>query len=194
MSLSEDPVINTILNGVKEDLNVTLANKRLRATVILVYCGIDAMAFLDMPEEQSEVRRADFVRWCDRYIRFPCKEQLTGADLYGARCAMLHSYSGESKMSREGKCRVVGYMHESIPQVRYAPQIDPGQVLVCVKGLKEAFFRGIDDFLVYAFAKKDKAKIVEQRMRLFNHQYEFSPATCGEGAEPGHDAALAGAI
>ena len=37
------------------------------------------------------------------------REQLTGLDLYGARSALLHEYSVFSRLSREGKCRVIGY-------------------------------------------------------------------------------------
>jgi hypothetical protein len=39
------------------------------------------MAFLGMPENQIDVTRQDFIQWVDRYIHFPCKEQLSGLDL-----------------------------------------------------------------------------------------------------------------
>jgi hypothetical protein len=72
------------------------------------WCGIDAMAYLALPASNEDVTRSDFVRWVDRYMKFPCEEQLTGLDLYGARCAMLHSYAMASDLSRKGKCRQVG--------------------------------------------------------------------------------------
>ena len=101
--LQQDPIINAIYKGIKLDIETVLTHKRYRAAIILIYAGMDAMAFLDMPAGQDEVTRTDFMKWTDRYIRFPCKEQLTGADLYGARCSLLHVYGADSRMSRTGK-------------------------------------------------------------------------------------------
>jgi hypothetical protein len=168
--LLRDPVFNCINDGIKGDIDVALAHQRLRAAVILLYAGMDAMAFLDMPAGQEEVVRTDFIKWTTRYIRFPCKEQIAGADFYGARCAMLHAYGIKSRMSAAGKCRMIAYMDQSIPEVRYAPQVDSTMVMVSVPALKDAFFKGIDAFLVEAFADKIKRPILEQRLGWFTAQ------------------------
>lgn len=97
--LQRDPIINAIQNGIKHDIEVALTNERYRAATILIYAGMDAMAFLNIPAGHTEVSRDDFIRWAERYVRFPCREQLTGADLYGARCAMLHAYGVVSPRS-----------------------------------------------------------------------------------------------
>jgi hypothetical protein len=160
-----DPLINAIENGIKEDIRIAHAKKRFRAVIILIYSGMDTMAYLDLPAGRDEVTRDDFIRWAERYIRFPCKEQLTGADLYGARCAMLHVYGVSSRLSRAGKCRQIGYMDHSVPEIRYNPSISKDLVLVSVAALKDAFFKGIDAFLVNAFANKAKAPVVEARFQ-----------------------------
>jgi len=82
--LSRAPIVNTVHSGIKEVIRVTLENRCLGATLILVLSGIDAMAYLQMPTDQVDVTRRDFVRWAERYIEFPCAEQLTRLDLYGA--------------------------------------------------------------------------------------------------------------
>src|SRR5580704_4026785 len=115
VELSHDPIANAIQDGIKGDIELALSNGRLRATVILIYAGMDAMAVLDMPAGQEEVTRTDFIKWTTRYIRFNCKQQIAGADFYGARCAMLHGYTIKSRMSGAGKCRMIGYMDESVP-------------------------------------------------------------------------------
>ena len=51
-----------------------------------------------MPATHTEVASKDFIQWAFRHIRFPGTEQLTGEDLYGARCALLHSYTAQSKL------------------------------------------------------------------------------------------------
>jgi hypothetical protein len=133
----------------------------------LILSGIDSMAYLNMPESQTDVRKVDFIDWADRYIEFPCEEKLTGSDLYGARCAMLHSYGVVSKMSRDGKCRMVGYMSKAIPEVRFNPDVNKNLVLVSVPAFANAFYKGIDRFLINLFTNKEKAKIAEERLKWF---------------------------
>lgn len=164
IDLARDPVINAINNGIRRGIEVTVANGCYGSAAILIYSGIDSMAYVSMPSNQLDVKPKDFIAWADRYIRFPCKEQLSGADLYGARCGMLHNYGVRSRMSRSGQCRLVGYMNKSIPEVRYNPTKDKSTVLVSVPALAEAFFRGVDKFLVDVFSDKTRAPLAERRM------------------------------
>jgi hypothetical protein len=163
--LSRDPIINAVHNGIKRGIRVALENDCFDSAVILILSGIDAMAYLAMPASQEDVTRSDFVRWVERYIKFPCKEQLTGLDLYGARCAMLHNYGVASDLSRKRKCRQVGYMDKSVPEVCYAPNVSRDMVLVSVPALADVFFSGVDKFLVDLFLDKKKAPIAEQRLK-----------------------------
>jgi hypothetical protein len=146
--LRRDPIVNAIYGGIKKGIQVTIEHGCFDSAVILILSGMDSMAYLNMPAGQEDVTKNDFVAWVERYIKFPCKEQLTGLDLYGARCSMLHSFGTVSKLSREGKCRLVSYMDKSIPEVRYNPAVSKELVLVSVPGLAEAFFIGLDIFLV----------------------------------------------
>jgi len=84
--LKHDPIINAIQKGIKDDIEFNQSAGRFRATLLLIYAAIDAMAFLNMPANQSDVTRKDFIDWAERYLKFPCKIQLKGSDLYGARC------------------------------------------------------------------------------------------------------------
>ncbi|KQC08570.1 MAG: hypothetical protein APR62_04460, partial [Smithella sp. SDB] len=130
--MERDPISKAIYGGIKRGIQVAVENNCYGSAVILILSGIDSMAFLNMPESQTDVTRTDFIDWVNRYMKFPCKEKLTGADLYGARCAMLHTYGVVSKMSREGKCRMVGYMSEAVPEIRFNPKVNNNFVLVSV--------------------------------------------------------------
>jgi hypothetical protein len=167
--LHRDPVINVINNGIRRGIQVALDNDCFGSAVILIYAGIDAMAFLNMPGKQEDVEMCDFIEWVDKYIKFPCKEQLTGKDLYGARCGMLHNYSAFSRMSRNGECRNIGYMDHSVPEIRFNPEVSKSLVLVSIKALAKAFFEGLDKFLIDVFSKKEKADIVEERFKKLVH-------------------------
>jgi hypothetical protein len=166
-------LINAIHNGIKRGIRVALENGCLGSAVILILCGIDAVAYLAMPASQEDVTRTDFVRWVDRYIKFPCKEQLTGLDLYGARCAMLHNYGVASDLSRKGKCRQIVYMDISVPEVRYEHNVSRDVVLVSVPALADAFFSGVDKSLVDLFLDKKKAPIAEQRLEKLVQNIPF---------------------
>ena len=163
--ISTDPLINAVHNGIKRGIRVALENDCLGSAVILILSGIDAMAYVGMPAGQEDVTRNDFITWVDRYIKFSCSEQLSGWDLYGARCAMLHSYATASDLSRKGKCRQIGYMDKSVPEIRFNPSVSMDLVLVSVPALADAFFSGIDQFLVDVFADKKKRPIADQRLQ-----------------------------
>ena|SRR3990172_563770 len=170
--LSEDPIINVIHNGIRKGITVTLENGCEGSTAILILSAIDAMAYLSTPDGQEDVTKTDFIDWVDRYIRFPGAEQLTGADLYGARCAMLHSYGVASRMSREGKCRMIGYMDISNPPIRYNPTVSKELVLVSLPALKTALFDGMDRFLVdvYKDPTSKTAKLADERFGNLVHK------------------------
>lgn len=174
---ARDPIHNAIQEGIKEDIRIALEHKRFRAAAILIYAGMDAMAVLDMPAAQTNVTRTDFIRWANKYIRFPCVNQVTGEDLYGARCAMLHTYGVVSEMSRQGKCRMIGYADHQVPEIRFNPSVANDLVIVSLQGLRDAFFTGIDRFLVDAYADKAKAAAVDARLEMFVMQYKKNYGT-----------------
>src|SRR2546423_14465589 len=59
--------------------------------LILIYSGIDAMAWLNRPETQSDSSRADFVLWAEVYLEKGGCFNVSGDELYAARCALFHS-------------------------------------------------------------------------------------------------------
>ena len=178
-SFIQDPVINAVHSGIKCGIRVTLEKKCLGSAVILILSGIDAMAYLGMEAGRDDVSRSDFVEWADRYIKFPCKEQLTGLDLYGARCAMLHSYGTASALSRTGKCRQIGYLDKSVPEVCFNPTVSQSLVLVSVPALAEAFFTGVDRFLVDLFADRNNAPLAENRLKTLVQSFPFNEENSG---------------
>ena len=171
--LTRDFGTNFVLLQLKRSIRVLLEAQCWTATVVLVYSGMDTMAWLGMPAGQEQVTRRDFIDWATRYVRFPCQEQLTGEDLYGARCGMVHQYGAESDMSRRGRCRLVVYSDECVPEVQFQPSINADLVLVSVPALADSFFKGVDRFLVDIFADKSKASAVEARILKITHEYRI---------------------
>jgi len=59
---------------------------------------------------------------------------------------------------------MVCYMDKGVPEVRSKPDVDD-LVIVSVSALADAFFEGIDAFLVDLFSNKEKAAIAEERLK-----------------------------
>lgn len=171
----KESISNVIHEGIKRGIEVLLERKCYGSVVILVYAGMEAMAYLNMPASQQDVTRRDFIAWAEKYIRFPCAEQLTGLDLYGARCSMLHSYSVVSELSRKKKCRMVGYMNRSVPEVFSNPRVSKDLVMVSVEGLAEAFFKGVDRFIIDLFGDPTRAPLARKRLRKLVHAFPYKP-------------------
>ena len=176
-TITNDPINNAIYDGIKRSIRVCLENNCVGAATILIYTGIDTMAYLSMPEKQSDVTKVDFAAWCDKYIRLSGPLQIRGIEYYGARCSMLHSYGIESKLSREGKCRKIGYMIRSIPVIRFDPQIDPDFLLLAIDALAEAFFVGVDRFLIDVFSDPRLSSTVNHRLQNIVVQYATPDAS-----------------
>jgi hypothetical protein len=134
-NLTRDPIVNVVYTGIKHPIRLLIDSECFPAAVTLIYSGMDAMAFLNMPPQQTDVTCDDFVQWAERYIHFPCQEQLSGLDLYGARCSVLHTHGIKSRLSRQGKCRMVGYADHMVPEVSFRPKVSADLVIVSIRGL-----------------------------------------------------------
>lgn len=77
--------------------------------LILIYSTMDTMAWLNRDETHYDVTRSDFLSWVETFLLPDSGLSCLSIDLYAARCSMLHSYSAESKLSREGKASQIFY-------------------------------------------------------------------------------------
>lgn len=72
------------------------------AAVTMAYVCIDTMAFPSMPSGQASQTRADFIPWVEAYLKGHPDQpyQYKGADVYAARCSLLHAFGAEADMHR----------------------------------------------------------------------------------------------
>ena len=66
-------------------------------TLILIYAGIDSIAWLGAENVSGPVG-VRFMAWVDRYLLTAKPLACTSADLYSARCGILHSLTGDSDL------------------------------------------------------------------------------------------------
>ena len=169
--MSPEPSKGTLTNIVEQigrGIQVCLENDCHGSALILIYSAIDAMAFLGLPEGRDEVKADDYIKWCERYMPLCADCSVTGDELYSARCGIVHTYAIDSRRTRSGACRLVGYADRMEPPVRYVPSIDKNFVLVSIAALADGLFSGMDKFLVDRFSDQTVRPIIEKRLdRLY---------------------------
>lgn len=118
------------------------------AAAVMVCIGIDAMTFLSMPAGQDKQRGVDFVAWVDEYLKAAedSTYQYDGRDVYGARCAMLHTYSIEADYHQQHPDVKKFSYHDGGPHA-YSPELNPGLVVIGINSLVHDFSRAVLAFL-----------------------------------------------
>lgn len=77
-------------------------------TLVLLYSAIDIAAWLSNDDPTAKVGKR-FTTWVDQYLLKAKSLHCTSADIYGARCGVLHTLTPESDMSDKGKARLICY-------------------------------------------------------------------------------------
>jgi len=120
------------------------------AGVILLYSLIDAMAWLWRDPSHHDVTGADFIEWVNRYMLPAPGIHVSADDIFGARCGLLHSLTGESRRHRNLQARKVSY-RRTVPggerwivQIHMAETLEPFSVNIDVLG--EAILKAIEKF------------------------------------------------
>ena len=86
-----------------------LEERQILPCLILLYAGMDVMASLEAtPGEKVNVY---FKRWVETYLLPLTSWKCTAVDLYGARCAIVHTFTPDSDLSKRGTAKVIYYAH-----------------------------------------------------------------------------------
>jgi hypothetical protein len=76
--------------------------------LILLYSGVDIAGWMASDNPTTTVRES-FTAWVDKYLRPEVALGCTTLELYGARCAVVHTLTTESKLYEAGQVRKVVY-------------------------------------------------------------------------------------
>lgn len=92
------------------DAITTLYQKSLFGhLLVVIYSTIDTLGFLDAPADQESASGESFKNWVKKYLlQYPGIE-FDETDLWSARCAVLHTFTTQSRLSRSGNARELQY-------------------------------------------------------------------------------------
>lgn len=118
---------------------------------ILLYSSIDILSSLTRPVGSDDTSGTIFKDWVKRYLLpgsfLSCSEE----DIWGARCGLLHTYTVQSRLSRQGRVRELHYIKDRKFTKFAQLQIDPkmqARVFVYLPDLIFAFSNAVELFKV----------------------------------------------
>ncbi|HEY5124999.1 MAG TPA: hypothetical protein VIK14_14800 [Ignavibacteria bacterium] len=162
--IDKDPINNAINEGIRRSININLDNKCFGAAIILIFAGIDAMSCLNREEEKDYNDSIDFKIWVEKYFHVFGQTKITPEEWWAARNAIIHTYGAYSKLHNEQDVRVLSWMVKALPNIIYNPKIDKDLVLVDILAMRDAFFTGMENFLIESFADSTRKQIMEDRI------------------------------
>jgi hypothetical protein len=117
--------------GLIKEIKMCQAHGLLSSAMAMSFVLIDTLSFLGMEVSKAKQGKSDFITWVDTYLKSNPNQpyQYNGKDLYGARCAMLHSYSSEADYHASNP-DVKKYGYHDADMHFYDPHIDPLLVLI----------------------------------------------------------------
>src|SRR6266700_5414023 len=154
-----------------------LAKQRILPCLTLLYSGIDVVASL----EQTASTRSTFINWVEEYMLKNSPLPCTGTDLYGARCGVLHSFSPESDLSKQGKARRIVYAWgkaKAEDLAAAARAMGRDECAVHINELVSAFRVGLADYLEEVMRDSNREQKMKERAGLwFTHMGEDAVKT-----------------
>jgi hypothetical protein len=171
----EEKIANYCLSIVNS-INL-LHDKNLYGQIlIIIYSSIDTMGLLDAPPNQTSASGESFKNWVKNYILSYPNIEFNEEDLWGACCAVLHTFTSESDLSKSNKVREIQYIEgnkegkESIlQQIR---TLDNGKhVPAFIEDLIFALFEAIKKFTLVLLANCQKGSAYEKRLNKVFQTY-----------------------
>ena len=114
----------------------------------------------------------DFKKWVERYFHIHGDTEVTSVEWWAARNAIIHTYGAYSRLHDTPGVRVIGWMVHPKYRVKYNPRINQQLVLVDILAMRDAFFEGMDNFLIQGFSDPARKHLMEKRVNELTMTFE----------------------
>jgi len=152
-------------------MGILLKNHLPLPTLVLLYTVIDGLGWLAAPNPKPNDVRKRFCKWVDKWLLPDQVFECNAVDIYGARCAVLHTLTYESHLGKIGEARTIAYKFggasETILRLAIEKAPEPRTVIVDLDKLIEATRASGARFLVYAADNPQMSKILFARAPSF---------------------------
>lgn len=93
-----------------EAVDLLHQNKFMGQVLTIIYSTIDACGLLDAPDSQDKATGCTFKSWVSKYMLDDESLECNADDLWGARCAILHTHTSTSDLSKANRVREIQYI------------------------------------------------------------------------------------
>lgn len=166
-SMSLEDRFNDQMKQFFDTIDFCLENKFYIPSLTLIYSGIDAMAWLYRSEQSDGVTRKDFFSWVEKFMQPENSLNCKAIDLYAARSSILHSFTYESKLTREGKSKQIFYTWGGANPNKLQKIMDlkhPNTtVVLSLEALYESFKKGVYSLISEMKSNSDLLKLFSTR-------------------------------
>lgn len=169
MSLNSIDALYDTLKSQLHAADICFENALPGPAITLVYCTIDFLASLES-ENPDRVTRKDYMRWVTEYLDPELKFGCTAAELYGARCGVVHTLSSQSDLSRQGKAREVVYSWgnqqnaQELEKLRKLNGRSETYFVIHANRLLDGVVKGADAFVADVNADQSRSDRVDEKM------------------------------
>ena len=155
-------------SGIKSLIDEIKTCERVGATasaVAMAYICIDTMAYLSLPVDRQRQHKDEFIAWVNAYLNAHEDQpyQYRGVDVYGARCAMLHAFSSDSKF-HENNIGVKRFAYHNGGKHAYDPAVDEQLVIIGTTSFLNDVVKAVSCFLESCQENADLRARVEVRL------------------------------
>lgn len=168
--------ITNSLTGLSLLYNAQLYGQML----VLLYSFIDSSGLLDAPPAQIEATGESFKNWVKKYMLSDPRINFSDVDLWSARCAVLHTFTSQSKLSNSGNARELQYYsgpknsHEAKSFVAAAQSIEGGKhIPVHIEDTYLVFLEALKKFSLDLSSNCASDPAYEQRLRKVLQQFSL---------------------
>ena len=132
-----------------QGIELCINNKLTLPALSLIYSGMDTLAWITYGDIGVKKR---FTLWVEKYMYPNKKLNPDPIDLYAARCAILHTLTPESDLSKNNKAKIIAYswgnannsaLAKSIETLEYSSEMTS----IHIDDLFESFKLGIAHFI-----------------------------------------------
>lgn len=151
--------------GMAEEIRRCEAAGATAAALAMAFISIDTMTFLSLPDGVEAQGRMDFINWVDAYLKGHPDQpyQYRGIDVYGARCAMLHSFGSAAQFhDRYGEALLFGY-HDGGMHM-HNPEVDPRLVMIGSASFLNDVVSALSNFMEACSTSPELKARVEPRL------------------------------
>ncbi len=159
----DDPLARNLLDCL-DAVRECLDRRQLLPALMLIYALIDAIAW-SASAKQRNTTEATFVDWVERWLLpdlLAAGIDVTGRDLFAARCGVLHRMAPDSDLAARGAARKIAYAwgHGRVEILRDALQeVGASNVVALhVEDLFSALIAGVQRFSEHADTDPDLSR------------------------------------